>query len=43
MVYIFCVRGWGGLTGTGALNLSQDKAAKIQDDFCDFIEETLIK
>tara|TARA_R110002124_G_scaffold286593_1_gene467970 strand:- start:639 stop:977 length:339 start_codon:yes stop_codon:yes gene_type:complete len=41
--YIFCVRGWGGLTGTGALNLSQDKAAKIQDDFCDFIEETLIK
>jgi hypothetical protein len=41
--YLFCVRGWGGLIGTGALNLNQDTAAKIQDDFCNFIEETLIK
>jgi hypothetical protein len=39
--YLFCVRGWGGLTGIGALNMKEDKAAKIQDDFCDFIESTL--
>lgn len=32
-----CIRGWGELTGTGALNLSHDEAAKIQDDFRDFI------
>ena len=35
--YIFCVRGWGGLTGSGALNLDVKDAVKIQDDFCDFI------
>ncbi|MFT6125815.1 MAG: hypothetical protein ACJAVA_000257 [Flavobacteriaceae bacterium] len=39
--YIFCVRGWGGLTGSGALNMKENAAAKIQDDFCDFIETTL--
>ena len=39
--YIFCVRGWGGLTGTGALNMKEEKAIKIQDDFCDFIFNTL--
>tara|TARA_R110000850_G_scaffold93775_2_gene198327 strand:- start:13 stop:363 length:351 start_codon:yes stop_codon:yes gene_type:complete len=39
--YIFCVRGWGGLTGCGALNMKEEKAIKIQDDFCDFIETTL--
>ena len=40
--YIFCVRGWGGLTGCGALNMNENKAAKIQDDFCDFIIRKLI-
>lgn len=38
---VFLVRGWGHLTGCGALNLSPDKAIKIQDDFCDFIIKKL--
>lgn len=32
-----CIRGWGELTGTGALHLPSDQAAKIQDDFRDYI------
>lgn len=32
-----CIRGWGELTGTGGYHLSEDEAAKIQDDFRDFI------
>lgn len=32
-VYIFCIRGWGNLTGTAALNLPLDQASKIQDGF----------
>jgi hypothetical protein len=39
--YIFCVRGWGNLTGTGALNLSQEKALEIQDGFINHIYKIL--
>ena len=35
--YAFCVRGWGYLTGTGGLNLPEDVAAKIQDEFISYI------
>ena len=35
--YSFCVRGFGHLTGTGACNLSYEKAAKIQYEFVDYI------
>jgi hypothetical protein len=31
------IRGWGNLTGIGAHNFSAEKAAKIQDDFKDWI------
>lgn len=40
---IMLIRGWGYLIGTGGLNLSADKAAKIQDDFGNWIVETLSK
>ena len=36
-VYAFCVRGWGYLTGTGGLNLSEDIAEKLQDEFISYI------
>ena len=39
--YVFCVRGWGRLTGTGGLNLGTKKAEKIQDEFIKFIANTL--
>lgn len=35
--YQFLVRGWGHLTGCGGLNLPGDLAAKIQDEFIDYI------
>lgn len=35
--------GWGYLIGTGGLNLSAEEAAKIQDDFGNWIVETLSK
>lgn len=35
--YVFCVRGWGKLTGAGGLNLAEDKAILIQDGFIDFV------
>jgi hypothetical protein len=38
---LFCVRGWGGLIGIGGLNLSEKKAAKIQDDFVEYITKQL--
>ena len=38
---VMMIRGWGHLTGCGALNLPDDVAAKIQDDFGNFIVETL--
>ena len=36
-VYVFCVRGWGHLTGTGALHLPEESAARIQDEFVQYI------
>jgi hypothetical protein len=33
---ILLTRGWGHLTGIGALNLPTDIAAKVQDDFIDW-------
>jgi hypothetical protein len=35
--YIFCVRGWGGLIGIGALNMSEEEALKIQDGFIEYV------
>ena len=35
--YVFCARGWGHLTGTGAMNLPYKEAERIQDEFCDYI------
>lgn len=40
--YIFCVRGWGHLTGTGALNLEYDKAIEIQNGFIDHVLKSFI-
>jgi hypothetical protein len=37
----FFVRGWGNLTGTGALNYSPEKAVKIQDGFIKHINDKL--
>lgn len=39
--YIFCVRGWGYLTGIGACNLPTKKAEKIQDAFKEHIYKQL--
>lgn len=39
--YIFCVRGWGNLTGIGALNLPEEKALEIQDGFVQYIFDKL--
>jgi len=39
--YVFCVRGWGHLTGTGGLRLPEKGAAKIQDDFIAYILKRL--
>jgi|AntDeeMinimDraft_6_1070357.scaffolds.fasta_scaffold09260_2 hypothetical protein len=41
--YIFCVRGWGNLTGIGALNLPEEKALKIQDEFINHVHRALAK
>ena len=35
------IRGWGYLTGTGGLNLSDDEAVKIQDDLANYLVEQL--
>ena len=35
--YAFCVRGWGYLTGTGGLHLSESIAESIQDEFISYI------
>ena len=39
--YVFCVRGWGHLTGTGALYLTTEGAERIQDEFIDYIYNRL--
>lgn len=33
----FLVRGWGHLTGCGALNLPNEEAARIQDEFAEWV------
>ena len=37
----FLVRGWGYLTGCGGLNLPEDLAAKMQDEFIAYILDKL--
>lgn len=37
--YVFCIRGWGHLTST--LNLNNAEAARIQDDFGNYIVNKL--
>lgn len=37
------IRGWGHLIGTGGLNLPEEDAIKIQDDFAAYIIEKLSK
>lgn len=39
--YVFCIRGWGKLTGVGGYNLPSDEAIKIQNDFAYWVLETL--
>ena len=41
--YIFCIRGWGNLTGTGALNLPKNKAIEIQDGFIEHVLKSISK
>ncbi|MBR2265484.1 MAG: hypothetical protein IJ882_02235 [Paludibacteraceae bacterium] len=36
-LYVFCVRGWGHLTGTGAMHLPEESADRIQDEFVKYI------
>ena len=38
---VFLLRGWGHLTGVGALNLDSKTAAKIQDDFAKWVVNKL--
>lgn len=38
---LFVVRGWGHLTGSGAMNLEPEVAAKIQDEFAQWVIEKL--
>ena len=40
---IMLIRGWGYLIGAGGLNLPAEEAVKIQDDFGNWIVETLSK
>lgn len=42
-VKIMLVRGWGRLTGIGGLNMDGDEAAKLQDDFGNYIVSILNK
>lgn len=39
--YQFLVRGWGHLTGCGGLNLPAELAAKMQDEFINYIIDKL--
>ena len=38
---ILLIRGWGHLTGTGGLNLQPEQAAFLQDQFGQYIADTL--
>lgn len=40
---MYDIRGWGYLTGTGALNLPDDEAIEIQDDLGLFIVERMTR
>lgn len=40
-IVIMRIRGWGHLTGCSALNLPPEEAAKIQDDFGEWIVKKL--
>jgi hypothetical protein len=40
---LLLIRGWGNLTGIGSHNFSAEKAAKIQDDFQDWLIYKLSK
>ena len=40
---ILLIRGWGRLTGLGGFNLDSDEACEVQDDFANWIVETLNK
>lgn len=40
-INIMVLRGWGHLTGRGALNLSPEEAIEIQDDFGEWIVKKL--
>lgn len=35
------LRGWGYLTGSGGLNLPPEEAARVQDEFGNWVAETL--
>ena len=39
--HIIIVRGWGMLIGTGGFNLSREDAAKIQDDFINWVLDSI--
>ncbi len=39
--FVFSVRGWGHLTGTGGLRLPEKGASRIQDDFIAYILKRL--
>ena len=39
--FVFHVRGWGYLVGGGALRLPQNEAARIQDQFINYIQHQL--
>ena len=40
-INIFLIRGWGGSTGEGGMNLSPELAIKLQNDFANYIIQTL--
>lgn len=40
-INVMLIRGWGHLTGEGALNLPYREASKIQDDFGEWIVKKL--
>ncbi len=39
--HLILIRGWGYLTGTGGLNLSDKEALEIQDSLAEYIIEKL--
>ena len=40
---IILVRGWGALTGVGGRHIPREEAAKIQDDFIEWVIDTITK